>query len=231
MSVYRQPSIDKLCSALVPALQDKFCWNGGVTILDRRFHIYTSSSPSEIVTCELEPGFTVRVLCKYGELPAGRDGHRAGTAGEAVVYREVLESLAIVKPAFFGSYLDRSSGAPATVVHGEFYPKNILLVDGVVVPVDWESAMIGAGEIDLAALVDKWAPDVVEACKAAYATARWPFGAPVSFIPAFEAACLYWQLRWLGDRRERTLHECLEPRFDELRRLANQWSTRLLTIS
>ena len=318
----RLPSSDELGSALTSVLQQTFRWSGPVSILERRDNIYAGSSPSEIVTCELRPGCSVRVLCKYGELVVGRQNHRAGTAGEEIVYRQVLEPLAIGKPAFFGSYSDPTSGetwlffeylergerlnkvgepgtgmpataqwlggfhaqaekrlrdgfnprirrydhdyyqnwarqtllfaepmrerypwlqracfqfedatealerAPATVVHGEFYPHNILLVDGVVIPVDWESAMIGAGEIDLAALVEKWAPDVVEVCKAAYATARWPAGAPGSFIPALEAARLYWQLRWLGDRPEWTLDKSLEPRFEELRRLANQWSTR-----
>jgi aminoglycoside phosphotransferase (APT) family kinase protein len=40
--------------------------------------------------------------------------------------------------------------APRTVIHGEFYPKNLLFRGGVVYPVDWESAAVGPGEIDLA---------------------------------------------------------------------------------
>src|SRR5205814_9096019 len=38
--------------------------------------------------------------------------------------------------------------APPTVVHGEYYPHNILVRDDAVYAVDWESAAVAAGEID-----------------------------------------------------------------------------------
>jgi Phosphotransferase enzyme family len=297
MHAWHRPSVDELRSALVPALQKKFPRHGAVTILSRHPHIYTSSAPSEIVTCELASGTRIRVLCKYCGGNASH-GHRAGTAGEALTYREVLMPLGVAKPAFFGSHLDPENGKtwlfleylegvrlghaenaelvaaaewlggfharaedrlgegfkpllqhydrayyrgwcrrtllfsepghelypwlkhacqlfekaiealerpPATVVHGEFYPLNILLVDGVITPIDWESARVGPGEIDLVSLSDKWEPEVIEECKDAYMRARWPAGAPDSFNPALEAAQFYWALRWLGDRPEWTL--------------------------
>ena len=48
--------------------------------------------------------------------------------------------------------------APRTMIHGEFYPGNILYEKGRICPVDWESAAIAAGELDLAALTEGWQP-------------------------------------------------------------------------
>jgi hypothetical protein len=98
-----------------------------------------------------------------------------------------------------------------------------MLVDGAIIPVDWESTMIGAGEIDLAALVQGWDIDMVEACKIAYASTRWPAGAPTSFFPALEAAGFYWAFRWLGDRPQWTLYD-KRYAFVELRRAFDYWS-------
>jgi thiamine kinase-like enzyme len=61
--------------------------------------------------------------------------------------------------------------ADPTVIHGEYYPKNVLLHEGRIFPVDWETASIGMGEMDLATLVDGW-PRAVDRCVSAYATAR-----------------------------------------------------------
>lgn len=45
---------------------------------------------------------------------------------------------------------------PATLIHGELYPSNILIADERVAVVDWEMAGVGPGVIDLAALVTGW---------------------------------------------------------------------------
>jgi Ser/Thr protein kinase RdoA (MazF antagonist) len=49
---------------------------------------------------------------------------------------------------------------PVTLVHGEFYPSNVLVAGDpgeiAVYPVDWEMAATGPGMIDLAALVGGW---------------------------------------------------------------------------
>lgn len=116
--------------------------------------------------------------------------------------------------------------APATVIHGEFYGYNLLWDEGAVVPIDWESAAISAGEIDLASLLERWSPDVVEACEAAYADARWPVGAPTSLAKTLHAARYYMALRWLGDFPEETLNKSSERRFTELERLAREWRSR-----
>jgi aminoglycoside phosphotransferase (APT) family kinase protein len=86
-----------------------------------------------------------------------------------------------------------------TVIHGEYYPKNILYRDGKVHPVDWESATIAAGEIDLASLTEGWADEVAHGCKLQYQTARWPDGSPGDFERTLCAAQIYLHFRWLGD--------------------------------
>lgn len=93
---------------------------------------------------------------------------------------------------------------PTTMIHGEFYSKNILIQDDVVYPVDWEAAALASGELDLASLIEKWPAKTAERCKAAYERARWPGGAPDDFEPVLEVARLYWLFRWLGDTQRRT---------------------------
>ena len=90
-------------------------------------------------------------------------------------------------------------GSCSTVIHGEFYPRNILFRDGEIYPVDWESAAIAAGEIDLVTMTDCWDDDVTERCALIYQQARWPKGVPADFENRITWARLYLQLRWLGD--------------------------------
>ena len=88
-------------------------------------------------------------------------------------------------------------GMPLTVIG---LGSNILVRDGSVHPIDWESAALAAGEIDLVALIDGWPDDVVERALAAYVDARWGGQAPGDFASLCDAARLYVGLRWLGDR-------------------------------
>ena len=88
--------------------------------------------------------------------------------------------------------------APITVIHGEYYPKNILFCGGAVYPVDWESAAFAAGEIDLASLAEGWADEDVRECCRIYVAERWPDGVPAGFERRFDAGRLYLCFRWLG---------------------------------
>jgi thiamine kinase-like enzyme len=76
---------------------------------------------------------------------------------------------------------------------------NILLREGAVFLIDWESATLAPGEIDLAALTEGWDTKVVLACEREYCRGRWQ-----SVVKDFDrrmwAARLYWAFRWLGDR-------------------------------
>jgi hypothetical protein len=91
------------------------------------------------------------------------------------------------------------TGGPATVVHGEYTPHNVLWQRGRAVPIDWESAAVGTGEVDLATLVYGWDEATVRACGESYRQARWPRGAPPSFEETFAAARLFIAFRWLFD--------------------------------
>jgi hypothetical protein len=89
--------------------------------------------------------------------------------------------------------------APLTIIHGEFYPHNILVKGQTIYPVDWESAAISSGEIDLAALTDCWPQETTTECEIEYQRTRWPDGAPSDFHQRLQAARLYLPFRWLGD--------------------------------
>ncbi len=106
---------------------------------------------------------------------------------------------------------------PTTVIHGEFTPHNVLIRAGEAYPVDWESAAIALGEIDLACLIDKWPAKTATRCEHEYQAARWHEGAPADFERRLDLARLYWNFRWLGDRPEWTSSEKVGPRFEQLR--------------
>ena len=85
-----------------------------------------------------------------------------------------------------------------TTIHGEFGPQNVLWQEGVIYPIDWESAAIGPGEIDLAALLFNWPNNIVDRCITTYWQARGE-ARPDSFAAAWDAATLFTALRWLPD--------------------------------
>jgi hypothetical protein len=97
--------------------------------------------------------------------------------------------------------------APPTVIHGEYYPKNILYRDGTIYPVDWESTALAAGEIDLASLIEAWPEATARECEAQYKAARWPDDSPDGFERRLGAARLYLHFRWLGDSPESSADE------------------------
>jgi Ser/Thr protein kinase RdoA (MazF antagonist) len=86
----------------------------------------------------------------------------------------------------FGRLMDRYdrvvnllTGLPATFIHGEFYPSNVILRQTgegrKICPVDWELAAIGPGTIDLAALTSgDWTEDQIRMMIAAYRDALDP---------------------------------------------------------
>jgi aminoglycoside phosphotransferase (APT) family kinase protein len=87
-----------------------------------------------------------------------------------------------------------------TVIHGEFYPLNIIVRGGAIYPIDWESAAIAAGEIDLASLTESWPAKAARRCQQEYCRYRWPDGPSPEFERRLAAAQLYLALRWLADR-------------------------------
>jgi Ser/Thr protein kinase RdoA (MazF antagonist) len=90
--------------------------------------------------------------------------------------------------------------AEQTVIHGEFYPRNILCRPGAALPIDWETAGLGPGEIDLATLTERWPEEVTRACLAIYARARGVD--PERLARGLAAARLYLAVHWLGFARD-----------------------------
>jgi thiamine kinase-like enzyme len=117
---------------------------------------------------------------------------------------------------YFRENVDTLLGPQDNIIHGEYYPNNILFYQDNIFPVDWESAAIAVGEIDLASLIEKWPFDIARDCISIYQSIRWPEGPPTDFEQKMDASQLYWLFRWLGDQPERTLHPESSERFERL---------------
>ena len=288
-----------------------------VRIESRTVNPYTSSTASELVTCDLRGVGRFELFCKYGaRAPADNHGHRGGLAYEALVHERILGASTKGPPSFHGAFplsntrlalvfddlpgagrvsklpgtrglcgaaawighfhashaLDANYDAPEpllrydldyylgwadrtrrfaalerpeprwlaglcssfarlarllvegplTVIHGEYYPDNVLVRETVVHPVDWQTAAVAAGEIDLAALTERWPRVVAEQCERAYRSARWAGQTPPSFHETLVAARLYLHFRWLGDRPEWTRAERTRSQWVALRSIARQ---------
>jgi hypothetical protein len=96
---------------------------------------------------------------------------------------------------------------PATVIHGEFYPSNIIMREGEqarqVCPVDWEVAAVGPGLMDLGALTaGDWSESQKKTLVAAYHQALppskgWPPSLP-EMLEAVDWCQLHLCVQWLG---------------------------------
>ena len=124
--------------------------------------------------------------------------------------------------ARFQECIDILFSSPQTLIHGEFYPHNVLLGGGVVYPIDWESAAIGPGEIDLATLTEDWGPETVRQCELEYQRARWGGPTSADFGRRLAAARLYVCFRWLGDQPEWTLGNGNRVYFERMRSLGEE---------
>ncbi len=102
----------------------------------------------------------------------------------------------------FEDALDELLAPPQTTIHGEYTVHNNLILGDRVCPVDWESAAIAAGEIDLASLTEGWSAEVVRNCEWEYRKTRWPSGSPAGFSRRLDLARVYWTMRWLGHKVE-----------------------------
>jgi hypothetical protein len=134
-------------------------------------------------------------------IPALDAPYFAGWAHRAVAYapRGPSRSLLAEIADAYSNAVYALVAEPATLVHGECYPKNVVVWNGEVYPTDWESAAVGAGEIDLAALTEYWRPEVVARCRDAYLAARGHDGGVAAFERRLDLAYLYFHFRWLGD--------------------------------
>jgi hypothetical protein len=91
---------------------------------------------------------------------------------------------------------------PRSVLHGEFYPSNILIQRQAVIrvcPVDWEMAAIGPALSDVAALASgKWGRDERLRILKAYCAALPKRLQPGDLITAFDCCQLQLAVHWIG---------------------------------
>src|SRR4029453_2183287 len=103
------PDLETLTAGLTSALQGDA--GGRLTLVDRQPNPHGSTFPSEVVTCRLGGGETLRLFCKYR---AGCDhqahGHRGGVAYEAEVYQRVLRLAGGPAPRCYSVYADGTTG-------------------------------------------------------------------------------------------------------------------------
>ena len=102
---------------------------------------------------------------------------------------------------YFKENLHLLSDSTQTFIHGEYYTKNILVQKGIIYPIDWESAAIGPGEIDLASLIEDWDENRKNIALKNYLKARWPDGnfSESEFEKRLLLARIYFFLRWTGE--------------------------------
>jgi thiamine kinase-like enzyme len=102
---------------------------------------------------------------------------------------------------YFTDNLNILTQGQLTLIHGEYYPANILIKNDSIYPIDWESVAIATPEIDLASLIEGWSDSTVEKFINAYTTARWPDGnfPRKEFADRLLMARIYFHLRWIGD--------------------------------
>jgi Phosphotransferase enzyme family len=89
--------------------------------------------------------------------------------------------------------------ARKTVIHGEYYPSNVVYRNGTSRPADWQSAAVAVGQIDLAALTQNWPRRMARRMLREYKQTRWRGEGPDNFDRIFGIARVYMILRWLGD--------------------------------
>jgi hypothetical protein len=101
-----------------------------------------------------------------------------------------------LRRAMSGLDLAAELGAlPRTFVHGEFYSSNVIVGDdGVgttICPVDWETAALGTGMIDLAAITSGWDAQIEAQLVSAYGPLR-------GTERDLQLCRLHLALRWIG---------------------------------
>jgi len=75
---------------------------------------------------------------------------------------------------YFHEHIAILTAAPQTLIHGEYYSKNILIRDENVYPIDWESAAYAPGEIDLASIIEARKDEIARQIIGSYVNSRFP---------------------------------------------------------
>lgn len=118
---------------------------------------------------------------------------------------------------FFRENVDILLQAPQTLIHGEYYSKNVLIKNGIIYPVDWESAAYAPGEIDLASIIEARKEEVVEQIRESYINSRFTSEEfdEQAFEKRLSMARLYLHFRFFFPKKE-------EWRYDHIYALAKK---------
>jgi len=119
--------------------------------------------------------------------------------------------------SYFHEHIDLLTGAPHTLIHGEYYSKNILIRDEDVFPIDWESAAYAPGEIDLASIIEARKEELANQIKRSYINTRFPGDEfdEATFERRLCMAQLYLHFRFFFPKRE-------EWRYDHIMAIAKK---------
>jgi hypothetical protein len=89
----------------------------------------------------------------------------------------------------YDDVVERLLALPQGLIHGDFYPSNILVAETRVCPVDWELAAAGPLLLDVAALVTGWSQEEQDSIVAAYGEVS---------SEGLDCCRLHLAVRWLG---------------------------------
>lgn len=127
--------------------------------------------------------------------------------------------------AIFERHVEVLTRSAQTVIHGEFTVHNVLCAGSSICPVDWESAAIAPGVVDLASMTEGWPAELAERCASKYQSTRWPNEGSRDFASLLNIAKVYWSLRWLGHKSDVIPSDKGQRRLQRLRELVAplQW--------
>jgi hypothetical protein len=120
------------------------------------------------------------------------------------LWAERAERIAGVETDDYAEVADRLATLQPTLVHGEFYPANILVAGDRVSPIDWEMAGLGPAVIDVAALTTGWGRAEQELLEETYLLAATGTPGRERFAQDVDCARIHLALRWLGWGRDWT---------------------------
>jgi aminoglycoside phosphotransferase len=111
---------------------------------------------------------------------------------------EVWPARAQIELPGYEAVVERLAVLSKTLVHGDFYPSNVLLANRRVCAVDWELAGVGPGVLDVAALTAGLAEDIADALADEYRCALPDPPDATRFEGDLACARLHLALQWLG---------------------------------
>jgi Ser/Thr protein kinase RdoA (MazF antagonist) len=172
-----------------------------------RYWLFLEDVPGVPVWQDEDPGIWLAVARGLAKLhqrvrPRGRSLLRYDRALRDRLVAPAAGALPIaraIEPA-----LAELDAMPVGLVHGDFYPANILVDPprGRICVLDWEAAGVGPGLLDLAALVTGWPEDDVARIAEAYRAALADPPPVAAFRRALDCCRLFVAVRWVGWTRQ-----------------------------